>query len=179
MVWLPVLTFAKWAVGRGIRYPAMTCRPATLIAYATLFEIVRRSIRLKFTFAVEQLKLEVWSVFYGSLVMNMLILFAGNIMWLFISGFIFGTMSGRGTKDFITNGFAALLSSLPILFFFNIDSIPGVSILSGVFHAINIRLAGDGLIMILSFILSGSGALAGSVVFRQFLKSRFAANKDA
>ncbi len=117
------------------------------------------------------MKLEIWSVFFGSLVMDMLILFAGNILWLAVSGFIFGTMSGRRTRDFFISGSAAFLSSLPILFFFNIDSIPGVSILQGMLLAIRVTLAGDGLIMALSFVLSGSGAFAGSEIFKHIVRS--------
>jgi len=125
---------------------------------------------LKLVFSGEQIKLEVWSVFLGSIVISMLILFAGNIIWLLFSGFIFGSMSGRGYRDIFINGFAAFLSTLPILFFFNINSIPGVDVLSGVFHYLNVPLAGDGLIIILSFILSGSGAFAGSEITRHYLK---------
>lgn len=125
---------------------------------------------MKIVFSGEQIKLEVWSVFFGSIVISMLILFAGNIIWLLFSGFIFGSMSGRGYRDIFINGFASLFSTLPILFFFNINSIPGVDILSGIFRYLNVPLAGDGLIIIISFILSGSGAFAGSEITRHYLK---------
>lgn len=133
---------------------------------------------MKFNFTVEQMKMEVWTVFFGSLVMDLLILFAGNITWLFASGFIFGTMSGRGVRDILINGSAAFLSSLPILFFFNVSSISGMLTLSGVLRSINIPLEGVGLVMSLSFIVAGCGAFAGSELFRHFLEPAYARTRE-
>lgn len=127
------------------------------------------SIDLKGIRISEQLRLEFWSVVWGSLVIDTLILYAGSVLWLLISGFIFGSMSRRGWKDFAICGLVAATSSVLVESVFklkelSIQYVP-LNLLAGAQPDLRIVA-----LLVLSFLMGGAGGLAGSSAVVYYLR---------
>ncbi|MBX8631540.1 MAG: hypothetical protein J9259_03330 [Thermoplasmata archaeon YP2-bin.285] len=121
----------------------------------------------------EQLKLDMWSVFLGSLASGVLVLFAGNPLWLSITGFIFGSMSRRGVVDGAMNGLASAIAITVLLSIYGSAGIPGIQSVLYAFQIRGLAYTSTALfIVILSFLLSATGAFAGSAIFRYYISRR-------
>lgn len=126
---------------------------------------------LKFTIASEQLKLQLWSVIFGSLIIDVLILYAGSLYFLILSGLIFGSMSRRGKSDFWLCGLPALISISTVVIFFHLDlhavhDIPfSVTLLGG--YAALFTL------MIASLLIGGLSGALGSVLVINYVRKKY------
>jgi hypothetical protein len=126
-------------------------------------------MQFRIQIAGQQLKLEIWSLFLGSAVADVLVLYAGSPFWLFFTGFIFGTMSRRGVADFCINGLASSVSFLLLLLFLGQSGIPGMeSILLFLSQRSANAILNIASIIAFLFLVSGLGAVSGSLL----LKSR-------
>ena len=126
-------------------------------------------MQFKILIAGQQLKLEIWSLFLGSVVASVLLLYAGSPFWLFFTGFIFGTMSRRGIADLLINGLASSASLLLLLLLLGQSGVPGIeSMLLFLSQRSSSMILNIMSIIVFLFLVSGLGAVSGSLL----LKSR-------
>ena len=126
---------------------------------------------MKFTIASEQLKLQLWSVVFGSLIIDVLILYAGSLYFLIISGLIFGSMSRRGKWDFWLCGLPGLISvSIVVIFFhFSLQSVSdipfSITFLEG--------YAALSALMVSSLLLAGLSGAIGSLFVIGYVRRKY------
>lgn len=128
--------------------------------------------KLKFTIASEKLKLQLWSVIFGSFIIDVLILYAGSLYFLIFSGLIFGSMSRRGRADFWLCGLPSLISISTVVIFFHlhlrsVSDIPfSISFLGG--YATLVTL------MVSSLLLGGLSGALGSLIVIAYVRKKYA-----
>ncbi len=126
---------------------------------------------LKFNLAGEKLKLQLWSVIFGSLIIDVLILYAGSLYFLILSGLIFGSMSRRGRSDFWLCGLPSLISTSVVVIFFHlalvsVGDIPfSVTFLGG--YATLVTL------MVSSLLLGGLSGAIGSLLVITYVRRKY------
>lgn len=131
---------------------------------------LKSELMFKLNVVDERIKLELWSVIFGSLIIDVLTVYAGSFFWLFISGLIFGSMSRRLTDDFIICGTTALLASAIALYFFHLNL---VSVYSFPFQLRGLGVASPLTMMAISFLLGGSGGYAGSYAIVRYVRKKY------
>jgi|GEM_PF-4018802 hypothetical protein len=132
----------------------------------------RKQVELlrKLNIADERIKLELWSVIFGSLIIDLLIIYAGNLFWLFLSGAIFGSMSRRLFDDFLMCGSVAIIATGISIFFFHLNLL---SVYSFPLQLQHFGAAGAVILMLLTFLLSASGAYAGSYSIVRYVRKKY------
>lgn len=126
---------------------------------------------LKFTIASERLKLQLWSVIFGSMIIDVLILYAGSLYFLILSGLIFGSMSRRGKSDFWFCGLPSLISTSTVVIFFHlqiqsVSDIPfSVTLLGGYATLVTLMLS--------SLLLGGLSGALGSLLVISYVRRKY------
>ena len=136
-----------------------------------------KETELKFTIASEQLKLQLWSVIFGSLIMDVLILYAGSLYFLVLSGVIFGSMSRRGKYDFWLCGLPSLMSTSTMVIFFHlkltsVSDIPFSVTLFGGYATFVV-------LMVSSLLLGGLSGLIGSMLVVSYVRKKYGTRGDS
>ncbi len=127
--------------------------------------------QLRFAIASEQLKLQLWSVIFGSLIIDVIILYAGNLFFLVFSGLIFGSMSRRGRADFWLCGLPSLISTSTVVIFFHlhirsVSEIPfSVTLLGG--------YATFGTLMVSALLIGGISGGASSIAVIRYVRRKY------
>ncbi|MEM3852357.1 MAG: hypothetical protein QXP70_05090 [Methanomassiliicoccales archaeon] len=137
----------------------------------------RYSNLFKYSIASEKLKLELWSVLFGVMIIDILTFYAGSLFWLLIAGLIFGSMSRRGNKDALYCGLPSALGTAIALLFFGLKAeavrtfpLPLTSE-SALFSYL--------LLILISFIFCGLTGLVGSRAIIYYVRKKYGANGAA
>ncbi len=107
------------------------------------------------------------------MIMDILILYAGSLYYLILSGLIFGSMSRRGKYDFWLCGLPSLISTSMVVIFFHlqlksVSDIPfSVTFLGG--------YATFATLMVSSLLLGGLSGAIGSLVVISYVRRKYGA----